>query len=78
MALNTVHSDWSDGTYTNDRNNHIKLYENASLAGGNLNFLDAHFEGKSMAFGYGYDLFQNLSTLQTDLAPFVSYKSPNT
>lgn len=70
MRLNNIHP--TTGSYNDDRNNFIKEYENAALAASNLAFLDAHAEGTSMAFGYGYDLYQNLSALRTDLAAFVS------
>ena len=50
MALNKTHT--VTGSYQDALNKHLKKYENATLAVDGKN-LDAHFEGTSMAFGYG-------------------------
>ncbi|MCP4990288.1 MAG: hypothetical protein GY928_30900 [Colwellia sp.] len=75
MALKEIHTTTA---YQDVRNEHIKKSENEPLSNDILTNLDAHFEGTSMAFGYGYDLFQNITTLQTDLSTFVSYKASST
>ncbi len=77
MPLTGLHTNWIYGSYTNDRDHEIKIWENARLAGGNLTWLNAHVDevAHHIAVGYGYDLFENLNTLQTDLAGFVTTTS---
>ncbi len=71
MALSHLHTNYKYSSYINDRNYGVKDSENDKLLGGNLAFLNAQWEGVSMAFGYGYDLFQKLGTLQSDLKNYV-------
>lgn len=70
MALQHTHTNWNRGSYTADRNYQIKQAENSSLAIGNLTNLNAHLDRVSLAFGYGYDLLQNVATLTSDLASY--------
>lgn len=51
MALKKIHT--TTGSYQKALNNHLKPYENAELEADGITKLDAHFEGTSMAFGYG-------------------------
>jgi hypothetical protein len=76
MALASTHTNYAYGTYKEDRNDLIKQYENAPLYASRndptYNNLNAHDDRKQhIAFGYGYDLFQNLSKLKSDLSGFV-------
>ena len=49
----TTHVNWIAGSYENDRLYILRTAENPD---GNL---AAHFEGTSIAIGYGYDLLQH-------------------
>ena len=43
-------------SYLNDRNYFVKIIENKKLYGGDITAAKAHFEGTSVAMGYGFDL----------------------
>lgn len=77
MALTGLHTNWLNGSYTNDRDYQIKLRENPWLLGRNLTWLNAHVDriGNSVAVGYGYDLRRNLRNLRAALANYVTQDS---
>jgi Ca2+-binding RTX toxin-like protein len=78
MALTNLHTTgWEHGSYEEDRNYQIKIRENDDLYDSRNSAtpenLNAHDDNNhSIAFGYGYDLFQNLNTLVNDLDDYVS------
>jgi len=72
MVLSNLHTNWIYGSYINDRDYEVKVSENDKLRRDKITDLNAHVSGGSIDVGYGYDLFQNLGTLQTDLEDFVT------
>ena len=70
MALSSYHTDWKYGSYLDDLCEHLKQSENAPLKknaeeGKPLVNLNAHDDKViSVAFGYGYDLIQNVNNLR--------------
>jgi hypothetical protein len=54
MAI-TAHTNWSQGSYRNDRDALLRVLENRDLARGNLLYLHPYFD-TSIAIGYGFDL----------------------
>lgn len=61
MALTSLHTDWTQGSYEQDRDLSIKISENDKLLGGNLTYLKSYYDeeaknGGSIAIGYGFDL----------------------
>jgi len=67
MTINYNTSSWSKGSYEKDALNFIGWFENPALMKNGAN-LKAHFEGTSIALGYGYDLIQNRDRAKADLA----------
>ncbi|MBZ0093916.1 MAG: hypothetical protein K8H75_00860, partial [Sulfuricella sp.] len=64
MALTNLHTDWTQGSYEQDRDLSIKISENDKLLVGNLTYLKPYFDpnaknGGSIAIGYGFDLLVN-------------------
>ena len=57
--------------YIKNRDYNIKKSENDELLHGDLTKLNVHYDSKSFAMGYGYDIIQNLSTLKNDLREYV-------
>lgn len=58
----TTHTNWMKDSYESDR---LYLLRSAENPEGRL---DAHFEGTSIAIGYGYDLIENFDKVQSDLS----------
>lgn len=58
----TTHTNWTKGSYESERLYILRTAENPNIR------LDAHFEGTSIAIGYGYDLIQNYDKAEADLA----------
>lgn len=75
MALSGLHTNWIYGSYQEDRDTEVKISENDILFSTKTSDLNAHCvgiskthpDGVSIDVGYGYDLFQNLNNLITDL-----------
>lgn len=61
MAITKFHTDWTQGSYEQDRDLSIKISENDRLLGGDLSYLKSYYDaaaknGGSIAIGYGFDL----------------------
>ncbi len=71
MSIN-YNTNWLNGSYENDVFHFIGWFENPALmtaSGATLaKHLRAHFEGTSIAIGFGYDLIQHRNRAQSDLA----------
>lgn len=70
MSLSNLHTNWKHGTsYIDDRDYDTKKSENPTLLNSvsGTDNLDAHYEGNSLAIGYGFDLIQNKAKLTKEL-----------
>ena len=66
VAFSNTLTTQTQTTYTEELVELLKEFENTKE-----DVQTAHFEGKSIAIGYGYDLIQNVSTIKNDLLSYI-------